>query len=91
MRFATVLVRAQDMSTWHTASALFLCAQLTVADIGFFWIWDLLQDVRPPMQMMRPLDMAVWRAANYPAIEKHFQHVATQPRIKAWTAKSAAH
>ena len=56
-----------------------------------FRLWDLLGDVRPPMQLMRALDVAAWRAANYPTIEKHFQHVAAQPRLKAWLAKSAAH
>jgi glutathione S-transferase len=67
-------------------------SSLTVADIAFLWLFDLLQDVRPPpMQLVRALDMAAWRAANYPTIEKHFQHVAAQPRLKAQLAKSAAH
>ena len=71
--------------------AVALCVQLTVADISFLWLWDMLQDVRPPMQLNRALDVAAWRAANYPTMEKHFHHVAAQPRLKAWLAKSAAH
>lgn len=68
-----------------------LCVQLTVADIGFLWFWDFLQDTRPPMKTLSALDAGAWRAAHYPTLEKHFQHVAALPRLKAWLAKSAAH
>lgn len=55
------------------------CEQLTIADIGFFWIFDILSDIKP-------LDSVKW-LAGFPTIEKHFKFVASNPKIKAFVDK----
>ena len=52
--------------------------QLSLADIAFLWVWDVLSGA-PPLEVEKTL-------AELPTLKKHRDGILQQPKIKAYVA-----
>lgn len=57
--------------------------QLTIADIGLYWFWDIMSD-------FLGADADDWRAQHYPLTEAHYQKIRALPKFVDYRQKLAA-